>query len=191
MIEIVERSATNKELIIVNGVNTHISKEGAEYFYNVSKRLGAGNYVELGCFYGGSALCVGQGIKDNNVDAKVITVDLFTGQSMPPQQRGTYSDDSVRATFEEHGLSDIITVVKGPSAETASQYQDMEFNFLFIDAGHTGTACKADFDAWSPLVRSGGEIAFHDNDKRGVWRCLSKIPWEKREINKLTVCIKP
>lgn len=191
MLNIVERSAVNKELITVNGIDAHVSKAGAEYLYTVSKRLGAGNYVELGCFYGGSALCIGQGIKDNNIDARLFTIDLFTGYKLPSWQRKSYSFDTVRTTFEEHGLSDIITTVQGASTEAASRYQDMEFNFLFIDADHGIGPCRRDFEAWSPLVRSGGEIAFHDNDRKGVSRCIENIPWERRTIGKLTIVTKP
>lgn len=33
---------------------------------------------------------------------------------------------------------------------------------LFIDGDHRYAGAKADFDLYSPLVRSGGLIAFHD-----------------------------
>lgn len=35
-------------------------------------------------------------------------------------------------------------------------------DFLFIDGDHTADGVMADFDIFSPLVRSGGLIAFHD-----------------------------
>jgi len=35
-------------------------------------------------------------------------------------------------------------------------------DFLFIDADHTYEGVKKDFDLYSPLVRPGGVIAFHD-----------------------------
>jgi len=35
-------------------------------------------------------------------------------------------------------------------------------DFLFIDGDHSYEGVKRDFELWSPLVRSGGMIAFHD-----------------------------
>jgi predicted O-methyltransferase YrrM len=35
-------------------------------------------------------------------------------------------------------------------------------DFLFIDADHSYDSVKRDFELWSPLVRSGGIVAFHD-----------------------------
>ncbi len=37
-----------------------------------------------------------------------------------------------------------------------------EVDFLFIDGGHDYTTCMADWINYSPLVRLGGLIAFHD-----------------------------
>lgn len=41
---------------------------------------------------------------------------------------------------------------------------------LFIDGDHTYNGVKADFELWSPLVRSGGLVIFHDivPHKRGT-----------------------
>lgn len=35
-------------------------------------------------------------------------------------------------------------------------------DYLFIDADHTYDGVRQDFQAYGPLVRSGGLIAFHD-----------------------------
>jgi len=37
-----------------------------------------------------------------------------------------------------------------------------ELDFLFIDGDHTYEGVKRDFEMYSPLVRSGGIVAFHD-----------------------------
>ena len=39
---------------------------------------------------------------------------------------------------------------------------DKRLDFLFIDGDHTYNGVKRDFEMYSPLVRSGGMIAFHD-----------------------------
>jgi predicted O-methyltransferase YrrM len=39
---------------------------------------------------------------------------------------------------------------------------DDKLDFLFIDGDHTYEGVKKDFEMYSPLVRKGGLIAFHD-----------------------------
>ena len=40
--------------------------------------------------------------------------------------------------------------------------KDSEIDFLFIDGDHTYQGVKQDFQMYSPLVRKGGIVAFHD-----------------------------
>ena len=37
-----------------------------------------------------------------------------------------------------------------------------KLDYLFIDADHTYSGVQCDFEMYSPLVRSGGIVAFHD-----------------------------
>jgi len=37
-----------------------------------------------------------------------------------------------------------------------------ELDFLFIDGDHTYEGVRRDFEMYSPLVRRGGVVAFHD-----------------------------
>jgi predicted O-methyltransferase YrrM len=47
-------------------------------------------------------------------------------------------------------------------------------DFIFIDGDHSYDACKADIAAWTPFVKRGGVIAFHDFGSRadGVTRAI-------------------
>jgi predicted O-methyltransferase YrrM len=40
--------------------------------------------------------------------------------------------------------------------------KDQKIDFLFIDADHSYEAVSTDWKDWSPYVRKGGIIAFHD-----------------------------
>lgn len=41
-------------------------------------------------------------------------------------------------------------------------FADLPIDFLFIDGDHMYNSVKSDFELYSPLVRKGGIIAFHD-----------------------------
>jgi predicted O-methyltransferase YrrM len=47
-------------------------------------------------------------------------------------------------------------------------------DFIFIDGDHSYEACRADIAAWTPYVKRGGVIAFHDFGSRadGVTRAI-------------------
>jgi predicted O-methyltransferase YrrM len=42
-----------------------------------------------------------------------------------------------------------------------------KLDYLFIDGDHTYEGVKKDFEMYSPLVRSGGLVAFHDVAEHG------------------------
>lgn len=167
------------------GVDGLIHRNEANFLYNTPVRLGAGLYGDLGTFQGRSSLCMAGGMLDNKVDGHIITVDAYTKRGGLSKRflKVNRTPETVRKTFEEKGLGYYVTVIDGWSAEVAADYQDKEFVFLFIDADHSYKGCKADFEAWSPLVRSGGEIAFHDSNKPEVTRVIEESGWEV--INKV------
>ena len=117
---------------------------------------------------------------DNDVKGHVITVDAYikTKRLSNKYRDLLKAPDEVRQSLKEKGLSAYVTVVKGMSVEVAADYKDKEFVFIFIDADHSYKECKADFEAWSPLVLSGGEIAFHDTNQPEVNQVVEESGWE-------------
>jgi cephalosporin hydroxylase len=61
-----------------------------------------------------------------------------------------------------------VSIIKGDSHDDAVRQRVVsilngeKLDFLFIDGDHTLAGVKMDYDMYSPLVRSGGWIAFHD-----------------------------
>jgi predicted O-methyltransferase YrrM len=60
--------------------------------------------------------------------------------------------------------------------------KDNELDFLFIDGDHTYEGVRADFMMYSPLVREGGLIAFHDIAESGGSREVHRL-WEELKPN--------
>ena len=64
--------------------------------------------------------------------------------------------------------------------EVAAKVKDRSVDFLFIDGDHSYNGVKTDFLTYSPLVRDGGLIAFHDicpHDKESA--CEVKRFWDE------------
>ncbi len=178
---------------IMRGVSGMLSRKEANWLYDISARIGAGLYVDLGTMHGRSAICIAGGMQDSGIEGHIITVDCYDGRGLKSRFRKVKnrSVDTVRATIEEKGVSDYITVIHGLTADVAKDFMDKEFSFIFIDADHSYEGCKADFEAWSPLVKSGGEVAFHDVNKPEVNRVLEEIGWERYNIETIGVLKKP
>lgn len=62
------------------------------------------------------------------------------------------------------------------------------FDVAFIDGDHTYRGVKRDFELWSPLVKPGGIVAFHDTIQNGdrhepgVVKFTGELLWEHPSI---------
>jgi predicted O-methyltransferase YrrM len=96
-------------------------------------------------------------------EAKIISVDLPGGPfggGYPRWKIPLYK------SFSKGGQR--IYLVRGDSHDPRTLEEvkrilgDEKVDFLFIDGDHTYEGVKRDFEMYSPLVRNGGVIAFHD-----------------------------
>jgi cephalosporin hydroxylase len=93
---------------------------------------------------------------------KIISVDLPSGSF-----GGGYPFWKI-PLFKSIAKKNIIQLVRGDShkKETLEKIRSLlkgqSVDFLFIDGDHTYQGVKQDFQMYSPLVRKGGIVAFHD-----------------------------
>jgi cephalosporin hydroxylase len=111
--------------------------------------------VEIGSLYGGT---LWGWLHLPDVE-EVVSVDQITDWD-PPRTDVI----AARAEWSSWPGADRLRVVEAdshhPSTVTATRVRAIDF--LFIDGDHTYEGVRADFDLWSPLVRPGGTVAFHD-----------------------------
>ena len=117
-------------------------------------------------------------------DAKMIAVDLWDEQP-PRDEEGaeTYTAHNLPAkyeflkkTWDEH-FPERVRMMRMRTVEAAQHVNDGSLDFVFIDADHSYSGCKADIEAWAPKVRKGGLIAGHDLN----WPTVKKAVDEKYE----------
>ena len=65
-----------------------------------------------------------------------------------------YPNLHVMKGIDSHDISTFLEVKK--------RLNDREVDFMFIDGDHSYEGVKKDFEMYSPLVRKGGIVAFHD-----------------------------
>lgn len=72
---------------------------------------------------------------------------------------------------------------------TKAIFNNELIDFLFIDGDHSYQGVKMDYDMYSPLVRSGGIIAFHDvgkNEEGGCFQFWNEIKTSKTSFKEIS-----
>jgi len=114
--------------------------------------------MEIGTFKGGT-LCVL--CRLSSPTAKIISVDLPGGRF-----GGGYSAMRSFLYRSVCKYSQDLHLIRGDSQSneilTSVTSITQSLDLLFIDGDHTYEGVKRDFLAYSPLVRAGGVVAFHD-----------------------------
>jgi predicted O-methyltransferase YrrM len=116
--------------------------------------------LEIGTNYGGTLflLCA-----LSPPGARVISVDLPAGQfggGYPRRKMPLFR------RFPRNGQQLHLIRADSHEPETLARVERLlagdKLDYLFIDGDHTYEGVKRDFEMYSPLVRRGGMIAFHD-----------------------------
>lgn len=116
--------------------------------------------LEIGTANGGSLFLLA-GVA--TTDAHLISVDLPHGEF-----GGGYPRWRARLYRSFRRASQRIDLLRGDSHSTSmldrvrKTLAGAQLDFLFIDGDHSYEGVKRDFEMYSPLVRDGGLIGFHD-----------------------------
>ena len=114
--------------------------------------------VEVGTASGGTLLLL----------AHVANPDKIIGIDFPGGSFGGSYHSSKIPFFKSFGKKQVVQLIRADShseetlAKVRSSLQDGRLDFLFIDGDHTYEGVKKDFMMYSPLIRKGGIVAFHD-----------------------------
>jgi hypothetical protein len=145
-----------------------LSPNEAMGLYHVAGRLPASaSVVEIGSWKGKSTFCIARGLKSGTIQA----IDPFDASGDAPsaevysQKRGELPlVEQFRQNLRTRGMLEKIFVHPGYSHQFVGQFKEVDF--LFIDGDHSIEGCRFDFEKFSPAVKPGGFLAFHDYDHR-------------------------
>ena len=137
-----------------------------------------GLIMEIGTHKGGTLYCWPYVATE---DATIISLDLPNG----PFGGGYAEQDAAKfQTFLKDKQSLICLRKDSHLRETFDTVVRVlggkKIDFLFIDGDHTYDGVKADFEDYSPLVRQGGLIAFHDiKPNPNMPECQVHVFWQE------------
>ena len=116
--------------------------------------------LEIGTFNGGTLFLFS---RIANKDALLISIDL------PKIKLGNFQFDWKVPLIKRFSLPhQKLKLIRANSHKPSTLYQvkklldGKKLDFLFIDADHSYDGVKKDFEMYSPLVKNGGIIAFHN-----------------------------
>lgn len=117
--------------------------------------------VELGRFKGGSTFVLAVAMPPGST---LRSYDLHAAHEAGVD--GARLDAELRAALDRYGLAGVELVV----ADTRTVDLPAEpVDLLFVDADHRYEGVRADHERWSPCVRPGGHLLFHDAVDTGGW----------------------
>jgi len=135
-------------------------KEEFVELLKIFKELNPKYILEIGTANGGTLFCFCKLAED---DATIISIDLPEGPfgggypewKIPIYQAFAKKNQKLyllrKDSHQQETLEEVKKILNGN-----------HLDFLFIDGDHSYEGVKKDFEMYSPLVRKGGIIAFHD-----------------------------
>ncbi|MEM2901131.1 MAG: class I SAM-dependent methyltransferase [Candidatus Bathyarchaeia archaeon] len=126
----------------------------------IIKKLNPKNVLEIGTASGGTLFLFSRA---SSPDATIVSVDLPGGPF-----GGGYSKGKALIFKSFARAKQKIYLLRADSHNHSTLEKikfillDKKLDFLFIDGDHSYEGVKKDFETYSPLVRNGGIIAFHD-----------------------------
>ncbi len=137
--------------------------------------------LEIGTATGGSLFLFSRFSSSN---ANIVSIDLPKGAS------GGFYAKMAESLYKKFGApGQKITLLRKNShkKETFELLKTIignnELDFLFIDGDHSYEGVKQDYELYSPLVKKGGIIAFHDICEHPI-RCDVDKYWNEIKVGK-------
>ncbi len=133
------------------------------------KKMGVSRMLEIGTYNGGTLFLFA---KMANPNAKLLSLDLPGGEF-----GGGYEQFKVSFfTNFAHDAQKIFLIrddshLQRSLFKVKSILNEDLLDFMLIDGDHTYEGVKKDFEMYSPLVRKGGIIAFHDICEHPTYLC--------------------
>lgn len=120
--------------------------------HDIPRILGAGDYANLGHYFGGSAILMAKCLQEYGLSGQIYSIDIdFHAKA--------------ESRLKRFNVVNRIESCAGSTDEWSQKLSNKSFNFVFIDADHSYEAVLKDLKNWAPLVKAGGMLALHDTNQ--------------------------
>lgn len=144
-----------------------MSRKEADFFWNLIANPRSSDdphihsIIEIGSWKGKSTILMAYALNSFDPDSgRIFCVDHFQGS---PEIGAVNTFPEFFKNLVNHYADWCAFPIPLKSADAALLFDDKPFfDLLYIDAAHDYENVSRDFTLWSPKVRSGGIVAFHD-----------------------------
>jgi cephalosporin hydroxylase len=144
----------------------------ANIYSDMIRRFPDGShFVEVGSWYGKSAVYMGVEIINSGKKIRFDCVDSWTNKG------DNWDYEKAFDVFLKHiePIKDTVNYHRLPSEEASGLYDDESLDFVFIDAAHDYDNVINDITLWYPKVKTGGVVAGHDYPWPGVEKAVNEF----------------
>ena len=150
------------------------SPTGRAYMHQMIRTLRPDLALEIGTFKAGTTEVMVRAMLENK-HGKLITIDPFGGESVPPILKGWPKELHSYIAFSEVNSMELFIIATG---------QKYMFDLVFIDGNHSYEYASFDLNASATRLVPGGVIVVDDFDQPGVYQAvkdfLARNPgWEE------------
>jgi predicted O-methyltransferase YrrM len=141
-----------------DSIFTHLTSQEKRKLFELAQRLPPNSFaVEIGSYLGASACFIAAGL---NASSKLICIDTWMNDAMTEGKRDTKEEFGRNTEQYKHK----IITIRGYSYEVVCKVRNItsKIDLLFIDGDHSYEGVKTDWDLYSPLLKSGSCVVFHD-----------------------------
>lgn len=162
-----------------NKIFTHLNFPEKKLLHKTVLSLNKPICVEIGSYYGSSSCFIADASKRKQ--GRLYCIDTWQNQGMTEGGKDTYSD------FLENTsrFKDVIITIRQDSKRAIKEINKRigHINFLFIDGDHSYNGCLSDWINYSPLLKTGALVAFHDTAwATGIKKVIVKAVLQKAEL---------
>ena len=144
-------------------------EQDAEFYARmVSECSFPATFVEVGCWFGRSTVCLAQEIQKQKKHISVFAVDTWRGSPSDTDQMEVVAKpgESILMAFCKNvvnaEIAEVVVPMEMDSVSAAEIFDLNSLAFVFIDADHDEPCVATDIAAWLPKIGHGGVIAGHD-----------------------------
>ena len=141
----------------INAIHTHMTTGELHALYDLAANIGTSKRVlEIGSYLGASSCYLAAALSLH--DGHLYCVDTWENQAMPDGERDTFAE------FKRNvrDVAALITPIRKRSDEITVSDFDGSFDMVFIDADHSYSSARGDYERVRDWLVDGGVLAFHD-----------------------------
>ena len=137
--------------------------------------------VEIGSYLGMSSSFIAHAIKAKK--GKLYCIDTWFNENVPDYcdiGKNVYQE----FLFNTKKYKFMIIALRGKSCEMVDNFKRLEkkIDYLFIDGDHSYQGVKTDWDLYSPFLKPGSIVAFHDKDWPGVKKLIQESVMPRADV---------